>query len=80
MATHETFKFKNEPHEKIENAKKWINDNPNLARRTLDACEEFEIEVFGYNHKQEAKELYDALKNIGYLDKHPLFKIRLDPM
>jgi len=80
MATHKTFKFKNEPHEKIVRAKKWIENNSHVSRRNPNACDFFEIEIFGDNHKQEAKDLYDSLKNSGYLDNHPLFKIRLEPM
>lgn len=80
MATHGTFKFKNEPHEKIEKAKEWIRNNPHIARRKPSKCDFFEIEVFGYNHEKEAQELYDALKRSGYLDNHPLFKIKVEPM
>lgn len=51
-----------------------------MARRTEDAVDFFEIEVFGDNHKKEADELYKALKDSGYLDTHPLFKIRIEPI
>jgi len=80
MATHETYKFKNEPHERVEQIKEWIRNNPPLARRNPDEANFFEIEVFGYNHEREAKALYEALKQSGYLKNHPLFKIRIDPM
>jgi hypothetical protein len=79
-ATTEKYKYRNQPHEKIEKSKEWIRNNPTLARRKETDADFFEIEVFGYDHKKEANELYKALKDSGYLDKHPLFRIRLEPM
>ena len=37
-----------------------------------------EIEVFGYNHKKVADDLYNTLKESGFLKKHPLFRVRVD--
>ena len=79
-ATSDTYKYRNQPHEKIEKAKEWIRNNPGLARRKESESDFFEIEVFGYNNKKEADELYKALKDSGYLDKHPLFSIKIEPM
>ena len=79
-ATSNTYKYRNQPNEKIEKAKEWIRNNPGLARRKESDQDFFEIEVFGYNNKKEADELYKALKDSGYLDKHPLFSIRIEPM
>lgn len=80
MSTHNTFKKKNTPNVKIENAKKWIKENPHLARRKVEEVDYFNIEVFGYNHKEVSDDLYKALKKSGFLDKHPLFKIKIEPM
>lgn len=79
-STTEHYKYPNQPNEKIEKSKEWIRSNPEMARRTEDAVDFFEIEVFGDNHKKEADELYKALKDSGYLDTHPLFKIRIEPI
>jgi len=80
MATHKTFKFKNEPHKIIERAKVWLKNNKHISRRNPKECDFFEIEVFGINHKKEADELYKVLKDSGYLKDHPLFNIHLEPM
>jgi len=39
-----------------------------------------DIEVFGYNHKKVADDLHTALLTSGFLEQHPLFKIRVDTM
>lgn len=41
---------------------------------------EYKIEVFGYSHKTVADDLHKALLSSGFLEKHPLFKVRVDPM
>jgi len=38
---------------------------------------DMEIEVFGYNNKQHALEIYNALKQAGLTDKY--FKISISP-
>lgn len=38
---------------------------------------DMEIEVFGYNHKEEAKLIYDALKAAGLENRY--FKVTVDP-
>jgi hypothetical protein len=38
---------------------------------------DMEIEVFGYNHKEEARLIYDALKAAGLENRY--FKITVDP-
>ena len=40
----------------------------------------YKIEVFGYNHKKVADDLHKALLSSGFLENHPLFKVRVDPM
>lgn len=41
----------------------------------------FKIEVFGdYRHKQVADDLYNDLKDSGFLEKYPLFSIKIEPM
>ena len=79
-ATTSSFRFKNEPGEKIDNAKEWINSNPRIARQKPSDLDTFTIEVFGDNHKKEASELYKALKSSGYLKNHPLFNIKIEPI
>ena len=79
-ATHETFQYENVPNPIIDKKKDWILNNPHLARRKPKESDFFEIEVFGYQHKQVADDLYNALKESGFLDKYPLFSIRIDPM
>ena len=64
----------------IERCKDWIRNNKRIARREPQECDFFEIEVFGYNHEQVANDLNEALEKSGFLDKYPLFKIRIDPM
>ena len=77
----EYFKYPNIPHEKIEKSKQWIIDNPHIARRKPEESDHFEIEVFSHgDFQKQADELYKALKDIGYLDNHPLFKIKIEPM
>lgn len=39
-----------------------------------------QIEVFGYNHKKVADDLYNCLLKGGFFDSHPLFRIRVDTM
>ena len=80
MSTHRTFKRKNVPHQKIENAKEWIRNNPHIATRKPNESDWYEIEVFGYNHKKVADDLSKALKESGFLEKHPLFSIKIEPM
>mgnify|MGYP001225577756 CR=1 FL=1 len=80
MANHRTFKRKNVPHQIIENAKEWIRNNPHIATRKPNESDWFEIEVFGYSHKEVADDLHKALKKSGFLAKHPLFSIRVDPI
>lgn len=79
MATHQSFKRKNVPNEIIERNKKWGRENPNIARMSENQLDWYEIEVFGYNHKKIATDLHNALKKSGFLAKHPLFKIKIDP-
>jgi hypothetical protein len=79
-ATHETFQYENVPNPIIDRAKDWILNNPSLTRRKPEQNDFFKIEVFGYQHKQVADDLYNALKESGFLDKYPLFSIRIDPM
>lgn len=79
-ATHEKFQYKNVPNPIIDKNKDWIMNNPQLARKKPEETDFFEIEVFGYNHKKVADDLYIALKDSGFLDKYPLFSIRIDPM
>lgn len=46
-----------------------------------ESCEikPLRIEVFGdFKHKKVADDLHKVLKESGFLDKHPLFKIRVD--
>jgi len=38
------------------------------------------IEVFGYDHKKTADDLYKVLKDSGFFNKHPCFSIRVDTM
>jgi hypothetical protein len=79
--TTEHFKYRNTPNEKIERAKEWIRNNPELARMSEKDQDFFEINVFaGNNHKKIANDLYKSLKDSGFLDKYPLFEIRIDPM
>lgn len=79
--TSDTFIFPNQPNEKVEKSKEWVRNNPHLARRPASDSDNFEIEVFSYGNKRElADELYSVLKDSGFLDKHPLFSIRIDPM
>jgi hypothetical protein len=79
--TTERFKFNAVPHEKIEKSKEWIRNNPDIARGKPEDNDLIEIEVFGYNnHKEVASELYKALKNSGFFDKYPLFRIKVDSM
>ena len=81
MPIHRTFKKKNIPCQKIEEAKEWIINNPNLARRKPEENDWYEIEVFSYlNHKEVADDLNKALKESGFLEKYPLFGIKIDPM
>lgn len=40
----------------------------------------YRIEVFGYNHQQYADDLHKALMDSGFLEKHPIFSIRIDTM
>ena len=59
-------------------------------KQTFDSCESMsgkvypakplEIEVFGYNHKKVADDLHSALLKSGFLEQHPLFKIRVETM
>ena len=79
-ATHERFQYENVPNPIIDKKKDWIRNNPHLARRKPEDSDFFEIEVFGYNHKKVADDLYNTLKASGFLDKYPLFSIRIDPM
>lgn len=39
-----------------------------------------DIEVFGYNHKKVADDLFKCLTESGFLTAHPLFRIRVDTM
>lgn len=81
MPIHRTFKKKNIPCQKIEEAKEWIRNNPNLARRKPHSNDWYEIEVFSYlNHEEVADDLNKALKESGFLEKYPLFEIKISPM
>lgn len=79
-ATTMDYRFKNEPNPIIDKSKEWIKNNPELARRKPEESDYFKIEVFGYNHKEQAQELYNVLKSSGYLENHPLYRIRIEPM
>jgi len=79
-ATTESYKYKNEPNPIIDKSKNWIINNPNLARTKPEDADFFKIEVFGYNHKKVADDLYESLKESGFLDKYPLFSIKISPM
>jgi len=79
-ATTEKFQYRNVTNSIIDKSKDWIRMNPDLARRKPEECDFFKIEVFGYQHKKVADDLYKALKESGFLDKYPLFSIRIDPM
>lgn len=80
MATTKTFLFKNELTETLLEHKKWIRENPRLARVTENSLNKFKVEVFADNHDVIAKDLYKALKSSGFLDKYALFSIHIDPM
>ena len=81
MPISKTFKRKNIPCQTIKEAKEWIRNNPNLARRKPEANDWYEIEVFSYlNHKEVANDLDKVLKESGFLEKYPLFGIKIDPM
>jgi hypothetical protein len=74
------FKYRNEPNPIIDKAKIWIESNPGIARRKPEESDFFDIDVFGYNNKKVADDLYQALKNSGFLQTYPLFSIRIEPM
>jgi len=65
MATTERF-FKKQPH-KLETKSTLFNPSLKL-----------EIEVFGYNHKNVADDLYDALLTSGFFKEHPCFLVRAE--
>ncbi len=87
-ASHERFQYENVPgyvkagisNPIINKRKDWIRNNPHLARRKPEESDFFEIEVFGYNHKQVADDLYNTLKDSGFLEKYTLFSIRIYTM
>lgn len=72
MAHHKTFKRKNVPNIHIENMKKYSSEPKKY--------DWYEIEVFGVGHKKVADDLGKALRESGFLEKHPLFRIRVEPM
>ena len=81
MPTSKTFKRKNIPCQKIEEAKEWIINNRNLARRKSEENDWYEIKVFSFlNHKEVADDLNKVLKESGFLEKYPLFSIEIEPM
>lgn len=81
MPTKETFTKKNPPHQKVENLRQWIEKNPHLARSSADSAANLRVEVFAsFNHKEISKDLYNSLLKSGFLDRHPLFCVRVDPM
>lgn len=81
MPIHRTFKKKNIPCQKIKEAKEWVINNPNLSRRKPEENDWYEIEVFSYlNHEEVADDLNKALKESGFLEKYPLFEIKISPM
>ena len=67
MATTENFK-KKQPFKSVEYFGK------------IEDVKSLNIEVFGYNHKKTANDLYKVLKDSGFFDKHPCFSIRVDTM
>ena len=79
-STTDTFTYKNVPNPIIDKSKEWIMNNPRLAIRNVEDSDFFEIEVFGGNHKQVADDLYQSLKESGFLNKYPLFSISVNPM
>jgi hypothetical protein len=80
MSTTKTFNFANKPNPIIDKAKEWVKNNPRIARRKPEESDIFQVEVFGYNHKTVADDLYYVLESSGFLDKYPLFRIKIDPM
>lgn len=44
-------------------------------RGKLKGTIDMEIEVFGYNHKEEAQKIYDALKAAGLENKYVSIKV-----
>ena len=59
------------PHGPFNSREYWIKGGK--AEGKIDT----EIEVFGYNHKQEAELLYNALKNAGLEDRYYSIKIEV---
>jgi hypothetical protein len=81
MARTERFMFLNQPNKIIEDAKKWVRDNPRLATRTEEDQDYFYIEVFcTSDHAEKARELYRSLLTSGYLKSNPLFSIKVEFM
>lgn len=81
MPTTERFKFRNEPNEVVDRTKEWVRENQRIATSKEEDVEYFTVEVFSHNnHKERAKELYDALLKSEYLKNTPLNFIRIDPM
>lgn len=80
MPSTDRFKRKNVPNKIIDNRKKWIIANPSLARMKPKELDHYDLEVFGDNSKLVADDLHKALKESGFLAKHPLFRIRVETM
>ena len=80
MATTDHFKRKNVPNEKIEKNKEWMRSRPDIARGKPSELDWYELEVFGDYNEVVAKDLHKALKDSGFLAKHPLFRIKVEPM
>lgn len=80
MSTTRSILFKNELTEPLLAHKKWIRENPRLARVSESSLNKFRVEVFGENHEQVANDLYNALKSSGFLSKYALFSIHIDPI
>ena len=80
MATTRIIKKKNQQNQAVKRNKQWVMDNPRVARRSVEESDNYEIEVFGYNHKEVAEDLHKALLSSGFLDKYGLFRVQIEPM
>jgi hypothetical protein len=81
MATSKTILKRNVPSEKLEGSKEWIRNNPRLARMEEDELDYYEIDVFAsWTHDKVADDLHQALLDSGFLEKYPLYRIKISPM
>lgn len=60
--------------------KKQLFDSYESLSGEVRESKPLDIEVFGYNHKKVADDLYDCLLKGGFLTAHPLFRVRVDTM